>query len=83
MDVAQKIRMGVRYPIASEDKGRAPTGAMAQWSGETRAPKAGEWFLSGAEIEAYRQPHYYDRPRPIATIVVPKTTVTTWEEVKA
>ena len=27
---------------------------MAEWTGEYRPPKAGEWFLSGAIVEAYK-----------------------------
>jgi hypothetical protein len=27
---------------------------MAQWTGEKRTPKDGEWYLSGAIIEAYQ-----------------------------
>lgn len=26
----------------------------AQWTGEKRPPRAGEWYLSGAVVEAYR-----------------------------
>lgn len=29
----------------------------AKWAGEYREPKKGEWYLSGAVIEAYRAPN--------------------------
>lgn len=37
-----------------------------RWTGEVRAPKAGEWFLSGAIIEAYRAEHDLTTTYPIA-----------------
>jgi hypothetical protein len=40
------------YPLA-EPGYRFRRGVHAQWTGEKRPPKAGEWFLSGAVIEAY------------------------------
>lgn len=30
---------------------------MAVWTGERRSPKAGEWYLSGAPVEAWKAPH--------------------------
>ena len=35
----------------------AQAGIMAVWTGEKRAPKKGEWYLSGAIIAAYRAPN--------------------------
>jgi hypothetical protein len=53
-------REGV-YPLsdyAPEGEGLAPTdrrNLRAQWTGEPRrAIRAGEWYLSGAEVAAYR-----------------------------
>lgn len=44
-----------------------------QWTGEKRKPKAGEWFLSGALIAAYRAPVDLSTVYPIARIVVTRT----------
>jgi hypothetical protein len=42
-----------RYPIADNlPKGEKRNKAVA--TGEMRPPKAGEWYLSGAIVEAYR-----------------------------
>lgn len=45
----------------------------AQWTGEKRTPKAGEWFLSGAEVTAYRTQNDLSTPYHIARIVRVKT----------
>lgn len=45
----------------------------AQWTGEKRPPKTGEWYLSGAIIEAYRAPNDLETPFHIARIVRGKT----------
>jgi hypothetical protein len=42
----------------------------AVWSGEKRRPKAGEWYLSGSEIEAYRASNDLDMVFHIAKIVM-------------
>lgn len=31
-----------------------PANVKAVWTGEVRPPKAGEWFLSGSVVEAYK-----------------------------
>lgn len=51
------VREGELYRVAEEE--RLPAGmkrsfTRARWTGEHRAPRAGEWFLSGAIVEAYR-----------------------------
>jgi hypothetical protein len=33
--------------------GATCTALRARWTGEIRQPKAGEWYLSGAVVEAY------------------------------
>lgn len=38
-------------------------------TGETRPPKAGEWFLSGAIVEGYRALNDLSDPYPIARLV--------------
>ena len=40
-----------------------------RWTGEQRPPRAGEWYLSGALIEAYRAPSDLSAPYPIAELV--------------
>lgn len=62
---ATKLRRGQRYPLAdhvplteAEALGVGKRAAIvAVWTGEKRCPKAGEWYLSGAIIEAYRAPN--------------------------
>lgn len=48
-------------------------------TGERRPPRRGEWYLSGAIVEAYRSPGL-DHPYPIAKLVVMRR-VETWEVV--
>ena len=54
------------YPIGEHHtlKSRA-----AIWTGERRRPKRGEWYLSGAIIEAYQTPSDMPDEHPIAKIV--------------
>lgn len=47
----------------------ASKGYAAVWRGEYRNPKKGEWYLSGAVIEAYRAPNNLSSAYPIAAIV--------------
>lgn len=57
MSKAERLHI---YPIAAEDRDRARrvVGAGfdvgARPTGENRCPRAGEWFLSGALVEAYQ-----------------------------
>lgn len=47
-----------RFPLADGEKPPATMrDATAKMTGEFRAPKKGEWFLSGAIPEAYRAPN--------------------------
>jgi hypothetical protein len=41
----------------------------AIFTGEKRPPKAGEWYLSGAIVEAYRAPNDLSTPYHIARLV--------------
>lgn len=50
------------YPVPYEPSKRAI------WTGEFRPPKKGEWYLSGAIVEAYKAPNDLDTPRHIAKI---------------
>jgi hypothetical protein len=52
------------YPVA-EDGYRHRT---ARWTGETRHVKKGEWFLSGAIVEAYYASADLSNPAPIAKL---------------
>jgi hypothetical protein len=49
----------------------------AVWTGEKRCPKKGEWYLSGAEVGAYRAPNDLTTEYHIAKLVaVEHKTVT-------
>lgn len=57
------------------------TKIRAVWTGEKRPPRKGEWYLSGAIIEAYRAPN--DLPtmpfaiaKLVEVVVETKTTIT-------
>lgn len=70
---ADAVRQGALYSLAERYPGALP-GQLhklrARWAGEMRPPRAGEWYLSGAVIEAYRAPFDSDGPpRHIAEIV--------------
>ncbi len=69
------------YPLADPMPGEARSRDLfAVSTGETRPPRAGEWYLSGAIIEAYRAPSDLSTPHLIARIY--RVTVThTWETV--
>lgn len=76
------VKRGEVYPIAEEDKAKAPavSGAVktaARWTGERRAPKAGEWYLSGAVVEAYRAPNDLSSEFHIARLVAGRVV---WDE---
>lgn len=43
-----------RFYRAAEGEEPPSPGARFIWGGETRPPRAGEWFLSVAIVEAYR-----------------------------
>jgi hypothetical protein len=49
----------------------------ARWTGEKRPPRAGEWYLSGAVIEAYRAPNDLSTPFHIAELVETEEVTTT------
>jgi len=50
---------------------------MAMATGEKRPPKKGEWYLSGAIVEAYRAPNDMMTPFKIATLVRTETVTVT------
>lgn len=59
------------FPIAAGES--LPTGydqhTRARYAGEFRPPRSGEWYLSGAIVEAYRAPNDLSTPFHIATLV--------------
>jgi|tagenome__1003787_1003787.scaffolds.fasta_scaffold20914069_2 hypothetical protein len=60
------------YPIAAGERlpaGMTPSTTKARATGERRPPKRGEWYLSGAIIEAHRAPNDYTMPFMIARLV--------------
>lgn len=66
---------GKLYPIAPEDAHRTRPGSRAKATGELRPVQAGEWFLSGAEIEAYYNPRNPIAEARIAVIVPPAGSI--------
>jgi hypothetical protein len=46
-------------------------------TGEYRKPRKGEWYLSGAIVEAYQAKNDLDTPYQIAKLVKTKTTTKT------
>ena len=72
------VQRGTFYPVID----RPPrirledvSSLRARWTGKKRAPKAGEYYLSGAPVEAYRAPNDLTQVFHIAEIV--RVTVTT------
>ena len=56
---------------------REAQSVMGVWTGEKRPPKAGEWYLSGAVIEAYRAPNDLTDDYHIARLVKVETKTVT------
>lgn len=71
------------YPLGDPLPGRPAGVALcnfgAVWTGEKRPVEAGEWYLSGSCITAYRAKARIDYPYHIARIVRVKH-ITTWED---
>lgn len=72
------MKKGDLFPIA--DAYRYP-GYMVQYTGEKRAPRINEWFLSGAVIEGYLASHNMSVAYHIAKRVKVKVTAITKVEV--
>ena len=53
-----------------------PQKVKAVATGEKRPPRAGEWYLSGAIVEAYRAPNDLTTPYHIARLVRVRQVVT-------
>lgn len=62
------LKHGALYPLADW----AGRNKMAVWTGEKRPPRKGEWYLSGAIVEAYRAPNDLTTPFHIARVVTVK-----------
>jgi hypothetical protein len=77
------VATGVQYRVRDFIQGvpytqqfGSGTRYMAMWTGDFRPPKKGEWFLSGALIEAYRANADMSEPYHIAVIVETERVVT-------
>lgn len=67
---ANKLNLGVLYPLAdSPPKPYSRRNVRAKATGEKRPPLKGEWYLSGAIIEAYQAPNDLTTPFHIAKLV--------------
>lgn len=79
--MSNAVRRGELYPAGEGVKlpaGSDPALTRFRWTGEHRPAKAGEWFLSGAVVEAYRCLHDATYPRHIAVPVVGRVV---WDSV--
>ena len=66
---ARKFPLADPLPESLQDE--LPPGVctvFARPSGETRPPRKGEWYLSGAIVEAYRAPNDLSTPHLIADL---------------
>lgn len=62
------------YPLADTPPGGLRLGSgplMARPTGEKRPPRKGEWYLSGAQVEAYRAHNDLSTPYHIAELATP------------
>lgn len=57
------------YPLADDPPEGLRRPLKARATGEKRPPRKGEWYLSGAQVEAYRAPNDLSTPHHIAEIV--------------
>jgi hypothetical protein len=62
---AEVLSRTIAYP------GRVPGNRWFKWSGEKRPPKQGEFFLSGAIIEAWETPADFPELHYIAVEIPP------------
>lgn len=75
----EKLQVGNHYPLAAGERveGYDHKDCRVRYTGDQRPPKKGEWFLSGAKIEAYQALWDFTVVYPIGTLVKGKT-VTRW-----
>jgi hypothetical protein len=67
------VRRDGLYPVADGETlppGNTQANTRARWTGEVRCPRKGEWYLSGAVVEAYRAPSDLSMGFHIARLVV-------------
>lgn len=70
--MSNAVKRGELYPVADGEKlppGFDPKATMVRWDGEWRCPRAGDWFLSGAVVEAYRATSDMDRGYAVGRLV--------------
>jgi hypothetical protein len=80
---AQRLKVGELYPVAFGEPlpaGHDRKAARVRATGEMRAPRIGEWFLSGAVIEGYRANRTTRVAYPIG-VLVHGEYVATWREI--
>ena len=70
LGLPDEINLWRDRPKAPLQTGKVRIVCMAVYTGEKRPPKAGEWFLSGSEVEAYRAPNDLSTVYHIAKLVV-------------
>lgn len=71
--MANTVKRDGLYPIGEGESlpdGNTRANTRARATGERRRPKSGEWFLSGAIVEAYRARADMTVERQIARLVV-------------
>jgi hypothetical protein len=74
---SEKLQRNKTYPLADWYGRGIPRNVRAVWTGEKRAPRKGEYYLSGAVIGAYLAPSDLNWPYHIAKLVtVESKTVT-------
>jgi hypothetical protein len=71
---SSELPHGLRYDASGVLKGKEgyPVFVFARYNGVKRAPKKGEYYLSGALIEGYRAPNDLSTPYHIAELVFVK-----------
>jgi hypothetical protein len=69
--MSEKLSRRNHYPVVGGSGVTAEERkARAFWTGVCRAPKKGEWYLSGAIIEAYKAPNNLTIEYPIAKLML-------------
>lgn len=69
ISLAEQGALGVSGQTSAPNIGLYPRNVRAEYTGEFREPKAGEWFLSGAHIEAYYSKNELSQKYHIAKLV--------------
>jgi hypothetical protein len=91
MSTSEAIKRGAYYPLGDwhplnrslPSLGYSSNDVMAQWDGQLkRCPKAGEWYLSGSVITAYKAPNDLSTSFYIAKLFkVKKVILTQYDQV--